>query len=129
MKSEYTSTRGEVREFTVPIDGKTYTLRPPKKTKAMLGMMAPADPNDPMDGVLTGPKAMLAWFVAALNSDHLKTKRKPGHGKTYVEGCQACEVLDRLDDDEDPLEIETIFAVANDIMGEMGERPTSSSNA
>lgn len=125
MKSEYTSKRTGELVIEVPLEGETYTLRPGKKTSVMLGLMKPkVDDDDPMAKPMAAPRALLDWFWRALDREHLKTKKQPGHDEP-VEGCQACRVYDRLLDDDDPLEVETVLEAANDLYGEVsGERPT-----
>jgi hypothetical protein len=129
VKTDYTSKRSDDVAVDVTLEGETFTLRPVKKTKVMLGMMKPKnDTEDPMAKTTAAPRALLAWFEDALNRDHraiTEGKRKQsGHGEESVEGCQACRLYDRLNDDDDPLELELVFEVANDLMGEMGDRPT-----
>jgi hypothetical protein len=124
VKTEYTSNRNKDIVIEVPIEGEVYTLRPKKKAKVMLGMMKPdLDIEDPMAKPMAAPRALLSWFWDALDGDHLKTKKKPGHDEP-VEGCQACRIWDRLHDEDDNLEVETLLEVANDLYGEVADRPT-----
>lgn len=107
------------------LDGEVFRLRPAKKTKATVGMMVGGNAgDDELTKSFVAPRAMLAWFEHALNPEHAKSKKHPGHGDESVEGCQACRLYDRLNDDDDPLELETVFEAANWAFGEAADRPT-----
>lgn len=101
-------------EFELNLVGEVVRLKPGKKAKAIVGLLVSDEEN-------AGPRAMIAWFERALNREHAKNERKgiEGHGKLSIEGCQACRMWDRLDDDDDALELEDIFEASNWLMGEM----------
>lgn len=129
---ELTSKRIEAKELQLNLDGEVYTLRPVKKSKVMVGMLAASSRSsgdDDLMSAMAAPAAMVRWFESCLSAEHHKSKKHPGHGKESVEGCQACRVIDRLGDDDDPLEIETVFEAANWVMSELSDRPTGQSNA
>lgn len=121
---EITSKRTGGQEFEIPIDGEVYTVKPPKKSKAVLALFLP-DRGDGNENILAS-RELLSWFEKALDPRHGKTKKQPGHGEESVEGCQACRIYDRLNDDDDDLELDSLFEAANALQAAMGDRPTSS---
>lgn len=114
---EYTSARleAEQEEFPTMIDGKEYILRPRKKSSLLVKLMT-VDKDDDMKAFAYA-QAPLLFLEESLDRAHPKTRKQPGHGQTSVEGCQACDIYDRLDDDDDPLTLETLLKVANDLTG------------
>ncbi len=62
---------------------------------------------------------------------HRRTKKQPGHGQESVAGCQACALYDMLDEDNEDsnLELETVLQVANDLVGDVANRPTGKPSA
>jgi hypothetical protein len=118
----YTSERQEGYEFEREIDGEKFVFRPKKKSSAFVRMLT-VDRNDDTKAIGYA-QAQLEFLEDSLDRTHRKTKKQPGHGQDSVEGCQACRMYDRLNDDDDPLALETLFEVASDLMGDMSSRPT-----
>lgn len=118
MAKQFTS---KVLTNAVPIqfdlDGKEYTFTPPKKTTGLLALLV-SDTNAATKD-LDRMSKILNWFSQYLNRDHNEKHN------SFVEDCQACDIEQRLKDDEDPLAIETVFDAAMWLMGESANRPTT----
>lgn len=123
---EYVTDRAKnVVELDVVIDGEKFTLRPGKKSEAMVNILA-VDKSDPAKEI-EYTRALMSWFIKSLDKDHEKNARKNklGHqGDESVEGCQACRLVDCLNDDDHPMDLDTVFKVANDALGDLSSGPT-----
>lgn len=111
------------KEYTYDLKGEDVVLRPGKKTKVLMALMTP----DPDGSVVS--RATLTWFEYALNREHGKTKKQAGHGEDSVEGCQACRMYDRFEDEDDVLELTDVFESVNWLMSEMANTPTGGLSA
>jgi hypothetical protein len=126
--SELTGARLEGdMEFTDTLGGEEVTLRPKKKSALLIKLMV-VDPNDELKNI-SYMRAQLEALEDALDSGHRKTRTRPGHGQESIEGCQACRMYDRLDDNDDSLEIEECMALASKLQGLVSDRPTGRPSA
>jgi hypothetical protein len=120
----YTSDRSEEHEYVREIDGELFTFRPKKKSSALVKMMVAVDPDNADVRTLSLVRAQIEFLEDALDRSHRKTKKQDGHGDESVEGCQACRMWDRLNDEDDELSLDTLIKVASDLMSEVSGRPT-----
>jgi hypothetical protein len=121
----FTSKPTEVRKpIEFELDGTEYTFNPPKTTSQLVSMMQ-VKGND-VTADLERANAMLVWLSHGLNREHEPNPRKksPGHD-TFVEDCQSCDILSRLEDPDDPLELDTVMEVISHLMEKVSGRPTT----
>ncbi len=145
----YSSDKKPARPVTFDLDGVEYTFRAPKTAKVinaiadhgqddptvvlsaqMQWLSRGLSPNhEPVDGVVYVPdddRDFEADDYPGDNSPEMTT----GHDerKVRVDGCQSCQIRARLDDDDDPLDSDTVARIVNDLFGKAaGGRPTGSS--
>jgi len=119
----YTSDRTEEHEYPREIDGETFVFRPKKKSSALVKMMIASDRDDDIR-TLSLVRAQIEFLEDALDRSHRRTKKQAGHADESVEGCQACRMWDRLNDEDDELSLETLIKVASDLISEVSDRPT-----
>lgn len=119
----FTSKPTEVRkEVDFELDGKTYVFNPPKTTTQLVAMMQ-VKGND-VNADLQRANAMLVWLSNGLDRGHEPRKGKPGH-VDFVEDCQSCDILARMEDPDDGLELETVMDVIAWLMEQVSGRPTT----
>ncbi len=104
------------------LDGKTYTFNPPKTTTQIVSMMTVRGKGFEADLQRAG--SMLVWLSNGLDRKHETRKGVPGH-EEYVEGCQSCDIHNRLNDPDDTLELDTVMEVIAHLMETVSGRPTT----
>jgi hypothetical protein len=122
----FSSKRYERVTFPFDLEGKTYYATPGKETDVQLALMNGAGAAD-VPAQVRMQNGLLAWLLKSISPAHIKGF-ETAHTAPVPE-CAACEIMDRLADDNDPLELETLLDVANWLIGELGKRPTTPSSA
>src|SRR5690554_3311600 len=107
----FTSRRFERVTFPFDLDGKTYYATPGKEAEVQLALMNGAGATD-MPNQVRSTNGLLHWFYKSVAKTHVDEKLNIVHAETVPE-CAACEIVNRLADDNDPLEMETLLDVAN----------------
>lgn len=119
----FTSKPTEVRKaIEFELDGKEYDFNPPKTTTQIVAMMQVKGNDTNAD--LQRANAMLVWLSNGLNRAHEPRKGKLGHVE-HQDDCQSCDVLARLEDPDDDLELETVMDVISYLMEKVSGRPTT----
>lgn len=122
----FASRRFERVTYTFELDGKTYYATPGKEADVQLALMNGAGPKD-MPGSMRSTAGLMHWLLKAMSKSHVNERLEIVHQEAVAE-CAACEITQRLSDDNDPLEMETCLDVANWLIGELGKRPTGPSS-
>lgn len=120
----YRSSPLQVKTSQFELDDKTYTFTHPKRAALVAPIFATATLQDKDDGNMQHLSNFYVFFLRGLGKGHIATAKRDGHVE-YVEGCQACEIVARLDDDDDDLDTEQIGEIINDLIAESGDRPTN----
>lgn len=121
----FTSKRYERPTYTFDLDGQTYTATPGKSAEVQLFILGGAGDHD-LPGRLRSTNGMINWLLKSISPSHIQDKGFEVAHLEPVEGCKACEVVVRLIDNDDPLEMDTLMDVANWLIEEVGKRPTMS---
>lgn len=101
------------------LDGVAYTFRPMKRSSGILALLVSDTRSNAKE--LDRTAQILSWFTKGLSKDH----EKKCDDANPTEGCQACDVIRRLADDDDTLEFETVVEAASWLIGEAATRPTT----
>lgn len=103
------------------LEGKTYTFRPVKRSSGIMALLV--DDTKSVTAELNRTAQILNWFTKGLDKDHAGKDKAKEHN-SHTEGCQACDVLARLADEDDSLEFETVIEASTWLIGESTSRPT-----
>jgi hypothetical protein len=123
MKNFETKPSKRGADIDFDLDGETFTFSPPKQAALMLGMVEGASEKGALATFLP-IGSMFSWLATGLNKEHEGSRKKPGHD-SYVEGCQACRIHERLTDPDDDLDLDQVTEVINWLLGEASGRPTT----
>lgn len=119
----FTSRPTEVqKELDFELDGQHYTFNPPKTTTQIVAMMQVRGSDTSADLQRAG--AMLRWFASGLDRSHEPRKGRGGH-LDFVQDCQACQINSRLEDPDDPLELDTVMELIAWLTEQVSGRPTT----
>lgn len=123
MKAFTSKPAAAQKDIDFELDGTHYSFSPPKTTSQLIGIMSVRGKDTQAD--LERASHMLAWFGNGLNKEHQPRKGEGGH-EEFVEGCQACDIDDKLNDPTPgTLELETVMEVIGWLMEESSSRPTT----
>lgn len=107
------TTLGSAIEFE--LDGQSYKFQPTKTDTLFVGLMAGRRSKNVFDNL----NAQWSWFANGLNPEH-----EESHDDA-VEGCQACNIFERLQNPKDVLSLNTVNEAINWLIGEASGRPTT----
>jgi hypothetical protein len=110
-------------EYEFMLGGERFTAVPAKQSAIVVPIVA-ADGEDDFAPI----RGLIHWFEKSLNREHVRTRKQPGHGAKAVEGCQACRLSDRLEDEDDDLDTTQVIEAANWLQGEVSGKATGSSS-
>lgn len=124
MGKQFTSKIVEKRDdIEFEIDGTKFYFKPVKQSTQLIKMLTVRGkgPEAEMERVAS----MLDWLAYGLDREYYKAYKKDPEHAVPGPDSQWQKLLDKLEDPDDPLELETVTEIITYLMEEITGRPTT----